>query len=317
MIVSSPQSVRRLARSLVRPAVYFTVITLGVEWAYRELELSRSAFTLATAGVMITALSIFLGFRLNQSYDRWWEARKQWGALVNLSRAFARKVSALVVADGVAALPDEATAAVARRDLVYRHLAWANGLRIALRHGPSVAAAPGAWDDVRPFLADAEWRRYADKANVATHLLHAQSDACRRLFGAGTAAQLAHLELQHTLDALVDVQGACERIKNTVFPWAVTATTVALVWGVATLLPFAALDAESDHDLVEIVLVVAISVAFVLVERLGEELKEPFAGRPNDTPMTALCRTIEIDLRQMLGETEVPPPVRAGDGVLM
>jgi putative membrane protein len=316
MTVSSPQTTRRLVRSLIAPAAYFTLVTLGVEWAFREFGWSRSVFTLATAGLMMTALSIFLAFRVSEAYERWWEARKLWGTLVNVSRSFGRKVDALVVTERVAGLADEAAAAAARRDLLLRHVAYVNALRLELRHGPSFAAAPEAWQGLRAFLPDTELATYAGAANVATQMLRRQSDVCRRLFGDTTPEQLAHLELQRTLDQLYDVQGACERIKNTVFPHAVTLATRAFVWGFATLLPFAALDAEGHHDAVEILLVVTMSLAFVLVERLGDDLKTPFEGRPDDTPMTALCRTIEIDLRQMLDETDVPAAVRAEDGVL-
>jgi putative membrane protein len=58
-------------------------------------------------------------------------------------------------------------------------------------------------------------------------------------------------------------------------------------------------------------------LSFLLTERLGADLKTPFANRVNDTPMTALCRTIEIDLRQQLGEAEIPEPLEPVAGVLM
>ena len=67
----------------------------------------------------------------------------------------------------------------------------------------------------------------------------------------------------------------------------------------------------------EVLAVVVISLSFMIVEQLGAALKNPFENAPNDTPMTALCRTIEIDLRQQLGETESPPPIEPTAGVLM
>lgn len=59
------------------------------------------------------------------------------------------------------------------------------------------------------------------------------------------------------------------------------------------------------------------SSSFMVVEQLGASLKNPFENQDNDTPMTALCRTIEIDLRQQLGDTDTPPPIQPVGGVLL
>lgn len=317
MYVASPRSIVRLARPLWPAAVYFALVTIGVEAFYRNTGTVVSVITLATAGLVTTAVAIFLGFRVSEAYDRWWEARKLWGAMVNVSRSFGRKVSSMIVPERVGGLDSEEEAATARRDLICRHIAYVNAVRINLRHGPSFAAAPDEWEEIRPFLSDAEVRSYEGCANVATQILVRQAQALRALFGSSPAEELAYLEMQRTLDELYDVQGACERIKNTVFPYGVTIATRGLVWVFASTLPFAVLDANVRLDLLEIVFCVGVSLSFVTIEGLGDDLKKPFENQPNDTPMTALGRTIEIDLRQMLGETDLPPPQTPVDGVLM
>lgn len=317
MYVASRSSVARLVRPMWLPAVYFAGLTIAVETLYRNTGASTSVLTLATAGLLSTSLGIFLAFRVSEAYDRWWEARKLWGAMVNVSRSFARKVCSMVVVERVAALESEEEAESVRRELVYRHLAYINAVRINLREGPSMANASDAWDEIRPFLPDEEFRGYQDNANVSTQLLARQAAVLRRVFGSTPQEELSYLEFQRTLDELYDVQGACERIKNTVFPHGIAIATKGLVWIFASLLPFAVLDADVRLDRVEVIFCVAMSLSFVLIEQLGSELKKPFENRPNDTPMSALCRTIEIDLRQMLGETETPPALTPVDGVLM
>lgn len=299
------------------PALYFGLITLGVEAFYRSWDASASVFSLATAGLVSTSLAIFLGFRVSEAYDRWWEARKLWGAMVNVSRSFGRKISTMVVPERLEAIVDDEQAQRERTEILHRHVAYVNSVRINLRHGPSISHAPDAWEEIRPFLSNDEFRTYEKYGNVATQILRRQSEALRRIFGATTQEELGYLELQRTLDQLYDVQGACERINNTVFPYGITMATRALVWGFASILPFAVLDADMKLDVVEVLFCISMSMSFVVIEELGEALKTPFEGRSNDTPMTALSRTIEIDLRQMLGETDVPPPLKPVDGVLM
>ncbi len=317
MYVRSRRAAFRLARPLWLPLIYFGLVTLSVEAFYQTWRFSASVFSLATAGLLSTALAIFLGFRVSEAYDRWWEARKLWGAMVNVSRSFGRKVCTMIVPERLPALVDETGALRRRQEILRRHLAYIHAVRIGLRHGASMAADPEAWEAIRPYVSKDEFEQYASQANVATQILRRQAETLRSVFGATPQEELGFLELQRTLDQLYDVQGACERIKNTVFPYGVTLTTKGLVRGFATILPFAVLDANMKLDFVEVVFCAVMSLSFVMIESLGEALKTPFEGRPNDTPMTTLCRVIEIDLLQMLGETDVPPPLQPDDGVLM
>jgi putative membrane protein len=137
------------------------------------------------------------------------------------------------------------------------------------------------------------------------------------LFGTDSAETLLFKQLDETLNRLFDIQGGCERIKNTAFPDEVRFISKAMVWLSAVAIPFAFLSADKDIHLIEIIAVVVICLSFMVVEQLGAKLKNPFENLDNDTPMTALCRTIEIDLRQQLGETELPPPIEPSDGVLI
>ena len=257
-------------------------------------------------GLFFTAMSIFLVFRVNEAYDRWWEARKLWGSLVNCSRSFARQ--------SVTLIEDRA----AGRQLVRRQIAYANALRIALRRGPRWSCAPEHWSEIVPFVEAVELVELKQAHNIPSQLIRLHAQQLRRCFSRTTTDHLLFCQMDELLTLLCDIQGGCERIKNTVFPDRVAQFTRAFVWLFAAALPFIILDASLDsRDIKEIILVTFMSYVLVTTERLGRELKNPFENRPNDTPLTSLCRTIEIDLLQFLGETDLPPPVAPKNGVLM
>ncbi len=257
-------------------------------------------------GLVFTAMSIFLVFRVNEAYDRWWEARKLWGQLVNTSRSFARQSITLI--------EDRAVGG----QLVRRQIAYVNALRIALRHGPQWSSAPNAWSDIAPFIEEVELDALKQARNIPTQLIRLHGQQLRRNFSKTTTDHLLLCQMDGLLTSLCDIQGGCERIKNTAFPDRVARFTRAFVWLFAAALPFIILDASLDsRDIKEIILVTFMSYVLVTIERLGRELKNPFENRPNDTPMTSLCRTIEIDLLQFLGETDLPLRVEPKNGVLM
>ncbi len=89
------------------------------------------------------------------------------------------------------------------------------------------------------------------------------------------------------------------------------------VWLVATLIPFSLIETDKTFDVIAIITETLLAFVFVTIERLGSELRDPFENRINDTPMSAICRTVEIDLRQQLGDTDVPLPLQPVRGVLM
>ena len=134
---------------------------------------------------------------------------------------------------------------------------------------------------------------------------------------AGWLSDIDLLMLDATITTLHDAQGGCERIKNTPFPDRVAYFGRVAAWGLAALIPFSVLDLVEGIDIIDVTVVPLMMLMFVLTERVGAELRNPFSNHSNDVPMRALCRTIEIELRQQLGEKEVPEPLEPVKGVLM
>ena len=273
--------------------------------------LQTDVFSAGAVGLFTTVVGIFIVFRFNEAYQRWWEARILWGALVNESRSFCREIITLITPKRVAALETEEQARAVQKELVYRQIAFCNALRLGLRQQES-------WDELAPFVSAEELEELKGYVNKATQLNRRQGDRLAELIGTDPQDQLIFLEMGSTLNRLYDVQGGCERIKNTAFPDEVRFISRALIWLTAIAIPIAFLNpVQSTTTPPEILAAIVIALSFMVVEQLGAALKNPFENKPNDTPMTALCRTIEIDLRQQLGETELPPPIQPKRGILM
>ena len=284
-------------------------IVVLVETINDYVVLDRPAFSLAAVALLVTALSIFLVFRVNEAYSRWWEARTLWGEIVNTSRSFARQVNTLLVADSDDE-PARRSVESLRRELIYRQIAWVNALRTSLR-------GEDDWEELNRFLPADELESMRDTANNSNQLLQRQFERLQEARAAGQLSDIGLLMFDRSLASLHDGQGGCERIKNTPFPDRVRLFSVTVAWAMAVFIPLCIIDVDNKFDAIDMLIVPFMMLAFVVAERLGAELMNPFEGEPNDTPMSTLCRSIEIDLRQQLGETDVPPPLEPVRGVLM
>lgn len=256
--------------------------------------------------VLGTAVAFYVGFKNNQAYERFWEARTLWGAIVNTSRTFA--VAAL---DHVRS-HDAAEAEAVRRDLVMRHLAWVHALRIELRGTKDLER------ELAPFLAVDELADVVRRPNVAAHVLRNQSRAIEELVERGLVRGIArHYDLRASVRELYTHQGGCERIKNTPLVPHYTAAATLLVWLYIVLVPFSLLDVlEGEIEWMTVPLATFIGWIYDTMDRIGRHTENPFSGQPTDVPVNALARTIERELRSMLGEPSLPPPLEPQEKVL-
>lgn len=249
--------------------------------------------SVAIPSMLGTALSILLGFRTNSSYARWWEARKVWGGMVNDSRTFGRQVVSIVdAADAV------------KRELVHRQIAFAYVLRSQLRGLDPL-------DGLDALLSNAEVEALRTQKSVPNAMLLTQA---RRLREVHATDSVLFLPLDETLTSFTDHMGKCERIKNTVFPTQYAFLVRQIIWLFTLLLPPAL---APNLGWITLIVAPVVCLIFTAIEILGDAMQDPFDNKPADTPMTALSRTIEINLRQQLGETNLPPKLSPVDGVLM
>lgn len=283
--------IRLHARTLL--AVF--VIATAVALAHRYLEF-RPAVSPLPFSVVGVALSIFLAFRNNAAYDRYWEGRKLWGGVVNSSRSFGRQATTLLVA------PDHDAAEVdaLRRRLVRRQVAYAHALRALLR-GDDLA-------DAHAMLAEPERAALAGATNPPVALLQTQARELAAAAARGWLSELYHLALDATLTDLTALQGGCERILKTPIPLAYRFFTHTFVRVFCVFLPFALVD---QLGLATVAASVAVTFVFCVLDRIGGIIEVPFSAGINGLPLSAICRTIEIDLRGMLGEQDLPAPLQS------
>jgi len=310
MILSSPHRYVQIARWSLPRAVPIFVLSSGIVLLNGVVHFHLAATTLPIS-ILGTAVAFYVGFKNNQAYDRFWEARTAWGAIVNTSRTFAVAVLDHVRAPSAVDASAEAIGAV-RRELVLRHIAWVNALRCALRREVD-------WHLLSRLLPAAEVEEAQRQPNVPTYLLRVQSAQIEELVARGfVRGEARHFDLRTSIRLLYDHQGTCERIKNTPLVPHYTAASTLLVWLYIVLIPFSLLNVLEGETTMWAVVPVATLIGWLYdtMDRIGRFTENPFEGLPTDVPMTTLCRTIEIDLRAMLGEHELPAPVAPTNMVL-
>jgi len=240
---------------------------------------------------LASALTIFLAFRTNAAYGRWWEARSLWGSLINTSRALARQF--LTMIDDEPANERETSI---RRQLVLNQIAFAHALRCHLRKQtpfPELACVLGE-------EATARLRTYA---NVPAAVLLKMGNLLREAHQKGLIDTFRWTAIDENLSVLANIQGACERIKNTPLPRQFDYLPRVLVNVFCWLLPLGIVE---DLGLMTPIASTLISFTFIAADLMSREISNPFDNTIHDTPMTALSRTIELNLREQMENDERP-----------
>ena len=297
MIVARRLDASRILRSVGRPLGALLAYDVAVTVLYVVLDQHWVAVQDLPLSLLGSALAVILGLRNNNAYARWWEARTLWGSAVNNSRSFARGVLTLLGSGEAAAAQGAA--------LVRLQIAWAHALRLALRR-------QDPWEDLERLLPPAALARVRGAANVPTAL---QAELGRSLAEADRAGRLDSVRLaalDRTLSDLANAQGGLERIKNTPLPRQFEQFPRVFVGAYCLLLPIGLV-----HDLGAATPFgsTVIGFAFYVLDQIGRDLEDPFENTVHDVPMSAITRTVEVDLRQMLDE-EAPRPLAPVDGVL-
>lgn len=269
--------------NLIKWQILFVILfAVAVGFLHLRPEFKGISVPLGLLTLMGTIVSILLAFRTSQSYERWWEARVIWGAIVNDSRTLIRNV--------IQFLPD---APDERKAFAARQIIWVYALGQSLRRLPF---SP----EVEAYLSF----HHIEGTNIPNAILDEHSRQISELAGEGKLSEFKQLQLNEVTMRLCDSMGRCERIKNTVFPRSYSMILHTLIYAFTALLPFGL-----DHSqfLIEIAISITIPLLFIAVEKTAIIMQDPFENTPVDTPMTSLAQTISINIRQMMGEKEVPP----------
>ena len=233
-------------------------------------------------------LSIFLSFRNNACHERWWEGRKLWGQLLYETRGLARLASSVLMAEPAL-----------RQRQAGLLVAFAHALAARLRSGDDWAAA-------RPWLQDSD-ADLQDHPNLPDALLQRLGQALAVPLQQGRLEPILYARFDQHLQALSAVQAGCERIATTPLPFAYTLLLHRCAWLFCVLLPFGL---ASALGWATPLLSMLLAYAFFGLDQLGEEMEEPFGLQPNDLPVAALVRTLEIDQLAAIGQQPLPPPLQ-------
>lgn len=244
------------------------------------------------------ALSIFLAFRNNASYERWWEGRKLWGQLIHVCRTFARQTLLLSV---------DSSASKIRPRLLRLTIAFVHCLVPHLRGGEDHSAATA-------FLGEADLARVQQGGWHPTLILRLISEELVRQRVEGRLTDIDFQMIDETVGQMEAALAGCERIRNTPLPFAYTLLLHRTAYLFCALLPFGYADVLGWTTPFVVGL---IAYTFFGLDALGEELEDPFGMEPNDLPIAALATTIEINLRTALGETDLPPMPTPKDYLLL
>lgn len=243
------------------------------------------------------AISILVSFKVNQSYDRWWEARKIWGAIVNDSRTLVLQLR-MYLSDNNPLI----------KTMAYRQIAWCYSLGQSLR-------GQDPYENITGLISEEEFLSINEHKNVPLAILGLQVDSIKHLFDEGELDRFSRLQLEETVERLTASMGRCERIKNTVFP---TTYRQGLHMAIYLFVIFLALSEPLQLSVVlEVLILVIISMVFFFLEKAAFRIQDPFENYPTDTPMTSISRTIDINIRQLLGETDLPKPIEPNDFYIM
>jgi len=240
-----------------------------------------------------SAVAVFLAFRNTTAYARWWEARTLWGAMVNCSRSFARELKMLLP-------PGTFTV---RSELVRRHIAYVHALRLHLR-------GQTPWAELEQRLSADELEQLHAIANVPNAILDRSAQIIGQL---GDLDSIKLATLARTLSDMSNAQGGMERIKNTPFPRQYATYPVVFTHGFCLLLPLGLVGSLGIYTPLGSTVA---GFLFLALLQIGNDMQAPFANTENDVPLTSLTRSIEINLRDGLGEAHQLKPVEVENSVL-
>ncbi|MBC3422748.1 bestrophin family protein [Pseudomonas wayambapalatensis] len=248
---------------------------------------SKFSLPLIPLTLLGSALVVLVSFRNSSAYNRWWEARTLWGAMVNSSRSFARQVLTLVDDPDDGLNPVKAT-------LLRRHVAYVNCLAANLKNEPCPP-------ELMAFIPHHEFERRNGSNNFANDILAGSAALLAREYKAGRLDSIRLARLESTLVDLSNAQGGMERIANTPLPYPYVYFPRLFITLFCVIVPIGLVESlEWFTPLASTV------VGFMLlaIERIGTDLQSPFRRSEHQIPMDTICEAIERNLESMQREAQ-------------
>lgn len=279
--------------SKIMPQLIFTtLLSILVVIFHGELLNRKITLTAVPFSLVGVALAIFLGFRNSASYDRYWEARKLWGKLLIESRDAIRQYVSFGCSEPV----------VFAKALA----AYVHAIRHQLRQSDPRP-------DLQRLLPEPVFQQVSGQRTPATHILMWLGQHLKAQRDTAELPALLAGVIDRSLTGLNEAHGGCERIASTPLPFTYSVILHRTVYLYCLLLPFGLLD---SIGVMTPVMVCFVAYTFFAIEALGDEIEEPFGTMANDLALDAMSTAIEVSLREMVGERDLPPLVEPVDFVL-
>jgi putative membrane protein len=294
MIIPKQAQLRRMLQYVGFPLLGLLIWDILVVLAYQVLRwdwIGSSHIPLALFGSVV---GLIVGFRNNFAYARWWEARTLWGQIVNNSRSLGRQVCAVM--GPLPSKGDVEAAQTMRREILYHQIAYVHALRQQLRGLDPIP-------EVRRLLPADEASSLSTEKNIPLSLQLRIGNLLQEAKGLGWIDMWEWQAMDRNVDDLADAQGGAERIKNTPMPKQYDYFPTLFVNIYCLMLPIGMVENLGWYTPLGSTLV---GFMFLALDKIGSDLQNPFANAIFDVPLTAITRTIETNLRQMLGEHELP-----------
>lgn len=272
-----------------RNLVTVSIISVTIYFLQQQLIYLLPQLPISIPIFVGTAISLILSFNLNQAYERWWEARKVWGAIVNDSRSLVVQLRSFTKAGNETMIAE----------IAYRQIAWCYCLGASLRKQDPL-------EGIDTYLSTSDYKDLEEHQNKPLALIDQHAASIRRLMDEGQVDSFHHVQLDNTLVRLCEGMGKAERINTTVFPTTYSLFLHSFIYIFIVLLSISLSEIDGFF---EIPLLILISVPFLMLEQTVKDMQDPFSGYATDTAVTAIARTIEINLKQLIGDSDIPAPL--------
>ncbi|AWV97351.1 bestrophin family protein [Arcticibacterium luteifluviistationis] len=292
MIISKKVSITRIISGTGRHFLFDLVTCVLTFFVFSRFQAFGIELPVLIPSVLGTALAFFIGFNNNQAYDRWWEARKIWGALVNDSRTWARQVLFFYKDK-----PEMSKVAIDR------HIAFVYALKENLRDSNA--------KEYLKYLSEEDQAYIANESNKPNAILSIQTRELNEAYNNGEIDGFKFLELNKMLVNFCNEMGKSERISNTVFPTTYNYYTSIFIW---VFIVTVTAVASQSVGILSIAVGTLIGYVFLTTHKIGQSLLNPFEEIPTGIPITQISRTIEINMLQTRKETVLPPVIESIDG---
>jgi putative membrane protein len=288
MLLKNNIPVRYILGKIRKELIMVTIYSVLIALMYKNFHFTRISIPIAIPTILGTVISLLLAFKSNQAYDRWWEARTLWGAILNDSRTITRQLLTFI---DVGYGSEEKKAFCER--MANRQIAWCYSLSRHLRTQDPLY-------QLEKWISKEDLEYLKNYTNVPVGLLELQGNDLQYAYKVGWINEFQQVELDKTLTRFSNEMGGCERIKNTIFPATYSIYIHFSLVMFIMLLPFGLIE---FFGIVEVPLVIAISSSFFLIEKMAIHLQDPFENMPTDTPTTTISMTAERDIKQMLKQS--------------